>query len=252
MTDATATTTSSTWYHGFDENGPMKKFSMATETWYMRERQTPNVSAGPTPKGYNPPYIIPNPDGAICSGTQLRCTSSEYAFVNYFNYEISPRWLVVYRNGFMDDFEGQRRTGYKTPYYETTLSTTYWVGEAIEVRPKVTLEHSFTVKACDANNVTGKAGSQPSHLRRRHDLPTTEHPREPGLARGGSGSPPPAYVSGNTEGSSSSINLKYELCKTKDSGCSGIRGKLESSVKSTSLRSPTRMALRLRNKAGLG
>jgi hypothetical protein len=42
----------------------------------------------------------------------------------------------------MDDFEGQS-TGYKR------------VGEAIEVRPKVTFEHSFTVKAYDANSVTG-------------------------------------------------------------------------------------------------
>ena len=103
--------------------------------------------------------FIPNANGAIFSGTRQRCTSSEYAFVNYLQYEISPRWLVIYRNGFMDDFEGQR-IGYKTPYDETTLSTTYWVGEAIEIRAEVTYERSFDVKAYDANNAAGNGRSR--------------------------------------------------------------------------------------------
>ena len=85
---------------------------------------------------------------------QLRCTSSEYAFVNYILYQWSPRLNLTYRNGFFDDFEGQR-TGYKTPYYETTVAATYWLGEMMEIRPEVTFEHAFDVKVYDANPITG-------------------------------------------------------------------------------------------------
>ncbi len=148
-----------TWYHHFDQKGPLKDFHTATESWFMWERSTPNINHGPVPAGVNPPYFIPNGNGAICSGTQLRCTSKEFAFVNYVLYQWSPRLGLVYRNGFLDDFEGQR-TSYKTPYYETTVAATYWLGEMMEIRPEVTYEHSFDVKAYGANNITGAGRSR--------------------------------------------------------------------------------------------
>jgi hypothetical protein len=143
-----------TWYHHFAQDGPLKNFHTSTETWYMWERATPNINHGPVPKGDEVPYFIPNADGAICSGTQLRCTSSEYAFVNYFLWQWSPRLNWTLRNGFFDDFQGQR-TGYKTPYYEFGLGLTYWVGEAMETRPMFVYEHSFDEKVYDANPITG-------------------------------------------------------------------------------------------------
>jgi hypothetical protein len=143
-----------TWYHHFDQNGPFKDFHTSTETWYMWERSTPNYNHGPVPPGDNPPYFIPNGNGAICSGTQLRCTSSEYSFVNYLEYQWSPRLNFTFRNGFFDDFQGQR-TGYRTEYYENLIGLTYWLGEMMEIRPEVVYEHSFREKVYDANPITG-------------------------------------------------------------------------------------------------
>jgi len=143
-----------TWYHHFDQKGPLKNFHTANENWFMWQRQVPNVNHGPVPPGVNPPYLIPNTNGAICSGTQLRCTAAEYAFVSYILYQWSPRLSFTLRNGFFDDFQGQR-TGYRTEYYENLIGLTYWVGEMMTVRPEVVYEHSFREKVYDANPITG-------------------------------------------------------------------------------------------------
>jgi len=143
-----------TWYHHFDQKGPLKDFHTATESWFMYERSTPNYNHGPVPKGDEVPYFIPNANGAICSGTQLRCTSSEYAFVNYILYQWSPRLNFTVRNGFFDDFQGQR-TGYRTPYQEATVAATYWLGEMMEIRPELTWEHAYREKVYNANPITG-------------------------------------------------------------------------------------------------
>ena len=143
-----------TWYHHFDQNGPMKDFHTSTESWFMYQRAVPNLSY----TGKNPAYLVPNDNGAICGNpNEKRCTSSEYAFVNYVEYQWSPRLNFTYRNGVFDDFQGQR-TGYKTLYYETSLALTYWLGEMMELRPELTWEHAFDVAAYDVNNVTNADG----------------------------------------------------------------------------------------------
>jgi hypothetical protein len=57
-----------TWYHKFSQS-----WHMATEAWYMYERDVPSVSGPIEPeKGTN---------GAFCSTGQVRCLAPEWAMV---------------------------------------------------------------------------------------------------------------------------------------------------------------------------
>jgi hypothetical protein len=65
-----------TWYHKFNS-----KWHTATETWYMYERDVPNVAGNVA----NPVTPETGANGASCAPGELRCTAPEYAIVNYLN-----------------------------------------------------------------------------------------------------------------------------------------------------------------------
>ena len=124
-----------TWYHKFNST-----WHMATEAWYMYEKDVPNVS-GPIPveKGTN---------GAFCGAGQLRCFAPEWAMVNYVEKQLSDKTFLTIRTDFLDDLKGQR-TGYKTQYAEETLMWGHWVGSTILFRPEIRFDHSFQLRAYD-------------------------------------------------------------------------------------------------------
>jgi len=124
-----------TWYHKFNAT-----WHLATEAWYMYERDVPNV-AGPVPleKGAN---------GAFCSPGQARCFAPEWAVVNYVEKQLSSTNFVSMRTDFLDDLKGQR-TGFKTSYTEGTLMWGHWVGSTILFRPELRFDHSFQARAYD-------------------------------------------------------------------------------------------------------
>jgi hypothetical protein len=67
-----------TWYHRFS-----KTIHMATESWYMYERDVPAVGGEIKPElGANPAYCLPG---------EQRCTAPEYAAVNFLEKELSLR-----------------------------------------------------------------------------------------------------------------------------------------------------------------
>ena len=74
-----------TWYHRFNA-----KWHMATEAWYMYEREVPNVAGNVV----NPVPTELGANGAYCAAGQLRCTAPEYAFVNYVNREFNSKLSV--------------------------------------------------------------------------------------------------------------------------------------------------------------
>ena len=122
-----------TWYHRFNA-----KWHMATEAWYMYERQVPNVAGNvenpiPTETGAN---------GAFCAPGQLTCTAPEYAFVNYVNGELNPHLFVGFRSDLLNDKKGQR-TGIPGKYTENTLYATKYFGSTILVRPEIRFDHSW-------------------------------------------------------------------------------------------------------------
>jgi hypothetical protein len=125
----------STWYHKFNAT-----WHMATEAWYMYQRDVPNV-AGPVPleKGAN---------GAFCAAGQARCFAPEWAAVNYLEKQLSDKNYLSIRTDFLDDLRGQR-TGYKTPYAEETLMWGHWVGSTILFRPELRFDRSFQIRAYD-------------------------------------------------------------------------------------------------------
>jgi hypothetical protein len=124
-----------TWYHKF--NG---SWHMATEAWYMYERDVPSVSGPLLPeKGTN---------GAVCSAGQIRCTAPEWAIVNYVEKQISATNYISIRSDFLDDMKGQR-TGYKTRYTEGTLMWGHWVGSTVLFRPELRFDHAFDHRAYD-------------------------------------------------------------------------------------------------------
>lgn len=122
-----------TWYHRFNA-----KWHMATEAWYMYEREVPNVAGNvatpvPTETGAN---------GAICAAGQLRCTAPEYAIVNYINREVNSKLAIGFRSDLLNDKKGQR-TGIATKYTENTLYATKYFGSTVLFRPEIRFDHSW-------------------------------------------------------------------------------------------------------------
>ncbi len=129
-----------TWYHRFS-----KTMHMATEAWYMYERDVPNIAGNVL----NPITPELGANGAFCMPGELRCTAPEYAAVNYLEKELSPKMYLSFRSDFLDDKKGQR-TGYATKYAENTLSLSKWIGNTILFRPEVRFDHSYDLSAYDA------------------------------------------------------------------------------------------------------
>ena len=124
-----------TWYHKFTAT-----WHMATEAWYMYQRDVPNVS-GPAP-------LETGSRGAFCSVGQERCFAPEWAAVNYVEKQLSDKSFISIRTDFLDDLKGQR-TGFKTSYTEGTLMWGHWVGSTILLRPELRFDHSFRLPAYD-------------------------------------------------------------------------------------------------------
>jgi len=124
-----------TWYHKFNAT-----WHMATEAWYMYEKDVPNV-AGPL-------LVETGTRGAFCSAGQVRCFAPEWAAVNYVEKQLSDKNYLSIRTDFLDDLKGER-TGYKTPYTEGTLMWGHWVGSTILFRPELRFDHSFRIAAYD-------------------------------------------------------------------------------------------------------
>lgn len=136
-----------TWYHKFDA-----KWHTATEIWYMWQSHTPNVN-NPSGAAYiaeRYSYLaIGAPSGAQCSNPAVQfCYSYEWAVVNYLNYQMGPRDILVFRSDYLNDARGQR-TGFKTRYYEFDLGYTHWMGDVIELRPEIRFEHAQEAQAYD-------------------------------------------------------------------------------------------------------
>jgi Putative beta-barrel porin-2, OmpL-like. bbp2 len=135
-----------TWYHRFNQ-----RWHMATEAWYMYERQVPNVAGNVA----NPVAVETGANGAFCAAGELRCNAPEYAFVNYVNREFSPKLFVGFRSDLLDDKKGQR-TGIPGKYTENTLYATKYFGSTILLRPELRFDHSWDARGYDA----GKARNQ--------------------------------------------------------------------------------------------
>jgi hypothetical protein len=124
-----------TWYHKFNAT-----WHMATEAWYMYQRDVPSVSGPIAPeKGTN---------GAVCSAGEVRCFAPEWAAVNYVEKQLNLKNYLSIRTDFLDDIRGQR-TGYKNRYAEETLMWGHWVGSTVLFRPEIRFDHAFDRAAYD-------------------------------------------------------------------------------------------------------
>jgi hypothetical protein len=128
-----------TWYHKFN-----KSWHMATESWYMYQRDVPSVTPGVT----NPLPTEPNANGAFCAPGELKCFAPEWAVVNYLQKEFSTRNFISIRTDFLNDLKGQR-TGFQTKYTEHTFMWGHWVGTTVLFRPELRFERSYDVAAYD-------------------------------------------------------------------------------------------------------
>ena len=124
-----------TWYHRFS-----KTVHMATESWYMYQREVPAVGGTIQPEtGANPAFCMPG---------QQRCTAPEYAVVNFLQRELTQHDFLSFRTDFLDDKKGQR-TGYATRYSENTITWCHWIGTTIQIRPELRFERAWDRKAYD-------------------------------------------------------------------------------------------------------
>ena len=125
-----------TWYHKFS-----KTVHMATETWYMYERDVPAL------KGTIHPETGAN--GAHCLAGEQRCTAPEYAIVNFLQKELSLHNFLSFRTDFLNDKKGQR-TGFATRYSENALAWSHWIGTTVQIRPELRFERAWDQKAYDS------------------------------------------------------------------------------------------------------
>src|SRR5271170_7798769 len=124
-----------TWYHKFS-----KSWHMASESWYMYERDVPAIGGSIKPEtGAN---------GAYCLIGEQRCTAPEYAVVNFLQREISSHNYLSFRGDFLDDKKGQR-TGYATKYSENTIMWGHWIGTTVQIRPELRFERAWDSRAYD-------------------------------------------------------------------------------------------------------
>jgi len=124
-----------TWYHKFS-----KTVHMATEAWYMYERDVPALGGTIQPEtGAN---------GAYCLAGEQRCTAPEYAVVNFLQKELSAHDFLSFRSDFLNDKKGQR-TGYATRYSENTIMWCHWFGTTVQIRPELRFERAWDQKAYD-------------------------------------------------------------------------------------------------------
>lgn len=128
-----------TWYHKINA-----RWHIDTETWYMYERQVPNIAGNVA----NPIKPETGANGAFCSAGERTCFAPEVAVVNYVEHEIDTHNYVSFRNEFLDDIKGQR-TGYTTTYSEHLISYGHWIGSTLLFRPELRLEHSYNLAAYD-------------------------------------------------------------------------------------------------------
>lgn len=128
-----------TWYHVINHN-----WHMATEAWYMYERDVPNIAPGVQ----NPVPTETGANGAFCPVYKQRCFAPEVAVVNYVEHEINTHNYLSIRNEMLDDIKGQR-TGYATKYSEHLISYGHWIGSTVLFRPELRLEHSYNLPAYD-------------------------------------------------------------------------------------------------------
>jgi len=125
-----------TWYHKFSSTT-----HIATEAWYMYERDVPNISGPVTPKpGANP---------AFCSPGEIRCFAPEWSVANYVERELSKKDYLSIRNEYLDDIKGQR-TGFKSRYSEHELMYGHWIGSTLVFRPGIRFDRSYDRPAYDA------------------------------------------------------------------------------------------------------
>jgi hypothetical protein len=124
-----------TEYHKFT-----KTVHMATETYYMYQRDVPAVGGPIAPEtGTN---------GAFCRPGQTRCVAPEYAVSNYVQKELGMHNYLSFRSDFLHDEKGQR-TAVKTRYSENTLSWNHWLGSTVQLRPEVRFDHSWDAPGYD-------------------------------------------------------------------------------------------------------
>lgn len=131
-----------TWYHRINA-----RWHTDTESWYMYERDVPNIGGNLAP-GQTPVPAETGANGAFCSYGELRCFAPETAIVNYVEHEMNAHNYLSIRNEFVDDIKGQR-TGYATTYTEHLISYGHWIGSTILFRPELRLEHSYALPAYD-------------------------------------------------------------------------------------------------------
>jgi hypothetical protein len=124
-----------TWYHKFS-----KTVHMATESWYMYERDVPALAG--TIKAET------GANGAYCLPGEQRCTAPEYAVVNFLQRELSTHDFLSFRSDFLDDKKGQR-TGYATKYSENSIMWGHWIGATVQLRPELRFERAWDRKAYD-------------------------------------------------------------------------------------------------------
>ena len=120
-----------TYYHRFNE-----RIHISMESWYMYQRNVPNVNV--TGGDYtNTPFAgLRNPPNQAVCNTGNSCRAQEFAALAYLNFLLTPNDNLSLRAELFDDMQGQR-TGYRTRYVNGAIGVQHYFSPSIYIRPEV-------------------------------------------------------------------------------------------------------------------
>lgn len=132
-----------TWGHRFSE-----KVHTMTEAYYMWQFDAlrgGTVSNGP----------VRNFGGGVGPGVEINGRSDVFGVVNFLAIQLSKQDCLTIRNGFVDDWQGQR-TGVRNRYSDHAIGVSHNISDSVTVRPEISYEHAYENKAFDLGTERGQ------------------------------------------------------------------------------------------------
>jgi hypothetical protein len=125
-----------TWGHRFSAD-----VHTMTEAYYMWQRDAlrgGTVSDGP----------VRNFGGGGGPGVEINGRSDAFGFVNFVAVKLSKADYLTIRNGFLDDWQGQR-TGVRNRYSDHAVGVSHNFSDAVTIRPELSYARAYDDKAFD-------------------------------------------------------------------------------------------------------
>jgi len=126
----------STWGHRFSET--VHTMTEAYYMWQFDALRGGTVSDGP----------VRSFGGGGGPGVEINGRSDAFGLVNFLAIQLSKDDCLTIRNGFLDDWQGQR-TGVRNRYSDHAIGVSHNFSDSVTIRPEICYERAYDNKAFD-------------------------------------------------------------------------------------------------------